>query len=104
MNTAKAWLENYAVSVKNDYETLKSMKIDDLRKQLGVTKEQLKFDQKKAREKELKEQYEIGEKRAESFREQQIQLESFFGRPLPVSIYFELGNHRIELATTVDSE
>ena len=101
MESAKQYLENYTQSVTNDYETLKNMRVDDLRKQLNMTKEQLPNSDKKAREKQLKEEIEIAKKRAEIFRDSQTQLESFFKRPIPISIYYQLGQERVELATTL---
>ena len=101
MSAAKQFLEQYIVDVTNNYETLKNMKVDDLRKQLNMTKEQLPNTDKKAREKQLKEEIEIAKQRAEIFRTSQTQLESFYNSPIPVTIYFQAGDQRIVLASTL---
>ena len=101
MESAKQFMEQYIVEVTNNYETLKKMKVDELRKQMNMTKDELPNSDKKAREKQLKEESEIAKKRAEIFRAGQTQLEAFFKKPIPVSIYYKLGDQRIELATSV---
>ena len=103
MSAAKQYLEQYVLEVTQNYETLRKTKIDDLRKQLNMTKEELTFDAKKARVKQLKEEIEISKKRAEVFRETQIQLTPFFSKPIPVSIFYQAGDQRVVLATTVPS-
>ena len=100
LEAAKQYLEQYVVEVTNNYMLLKKTKIDDLRKQLNMTKEQLTNDAKKAREKQLKEEIEVSKKRAEKFRECQSQLEAFYSDSIPVSIHYQLGDHRVVLATT----
>ncbi len=100
LQSAKNWLESYFQGVQNTHDTLKKTRIDDLRRQLNLTKDQLKNDDKLAKVRELKMAMELAAERAKSLRETLNKLENFYDRPVPVTIHYEVAGQRIVLATT----
>lgn len=101
LETAKEYLDNYLSEVKQNHDYLSKVKIDEHRKRYNLSSEQYKQPQRLADVKKLKQQMELSETRFETFREIQTQLESFYDKPLPVTLYFEVQDQRVVLATTV---
>ena len=75
--------------------------IAEIRAERNLSSQQFSNDIRNAQKNELKKHLELCEGRAEQFREILTQLEPFFQKPIPVSIYFEVQGQRVVLATTV---
>ena len=101
VEAAKKFLDNSMFEVKQNHDYLKTVKIDEHRKRYNLSKERYKDEQRRADVKQLKEQLDLSENRFKAFREIQTQLESFYNKPLPVTVYFDVQDQRVVLATTV---
>lgn len=101
VEAAKKFLDNSIFEIKQNHDYLKNVKIAEHRKRYNLSKEKYKDEQRREDVKQLKEQLDLSESRFQAFREIQTQLESFYDKPLPVTIYFNVWDRRVILATTV---
>ena len=99
--TSKESLQEMVELTKQEHDYYKNTPIDTIRRQLGATKDQYKNNQRNEYVKSLKQLLELHEGRFEAYREIQTQLEPFYDKPIPVSIYFEVQGRRVVLATSV---
>ena len=97
---AKQYLQEQIDHAKAGIEYL-GKPIAEIRAERNLSSQQFSNDIRNAQKNELKKHLELCEGRAEQFREILTQLEPFFQKPIPVSIYFEVQGQRVVLATTV---
>ena len=99
LDDALNWLNQNAVQAKRQSDQIKGISIDALRKQ--TNNQSLTFPQKQKMEANFKQRSDIAQEQTKKFDEQRKNsIDKFYGKVIPITISYKLGNQQITLATT----